>query len=456
VHFILAREIGSARATHLRVRAVGPAAGAPWSTGCERRAWGATRAPCVSDGGVADGGGLQDRIGDRRGGEWRRDCNGRWQQRRGRPRRPCWRRWLRILGETPAGRSDRSHGHRRSPVRRSHARRIARSVQRRDGAPAGVARRVVSVATSALGAGDRVTQALLLGQIDEDLSRGVATWMNGRSTRVMGPQVSYLRLAELQPVTTLAQGQALVARWRTMGPTIDSKDRQPAPGAGAGKVATRDEVQRTLQQLDTMLAAPDAAWVLGGPATVAHSDWPRAGAGWVRGRHRPGNHHGPAARPSGVYRDVIRNEILPRARDQAHVGLTNVPGGDDCLPAIDQVHTSLELRRPRSPLWSGRSGPHPRRDRARGRRRPRHPRLRRDPASAARRSGPAFFHARRESKNSARAAWPARPAAEPVFLRRSPRTSCVVKPISPYEEKDSTIAYYQPAAVDGTRPGRIT
>jgi len=238
-----------------------------------------------------------------------------------------------------------------------------------------------------------------------------------------------------------------------MGPTIDQKIANLRRALGAGKVATRDEVQRTLQQLDTMLAAPDAAWVLGGPATVAHSDWPRpAQDGFAADIDQAIT---TVLRPAfGRYRDVIRNEILPRARDQAHVGLTNVPGGDDCYRRLIKVHTSLELTPAEiHRFWSGRSGPHPRRDRARGRRRPRHPRLRRDPASAARRSGPAFFHARRDRRNSARRPGP-RGRREPVFLRRSPRTSCVVKPISPYEEKDSTIAYYQPAAVDGRGPGR--
>ena len=43
-------------------------------------------------------------------------------------------------------------------------------------------------------------------------------------------------------------------------------------------------------------------------------------------------------------------------------------------------------------------------------------------------------------------------AAEPRFLGRLPRTPCVVKRIEEFEEKDAPIAYYRPAAIDGSRP----
>ena len=41
----------------------------------------------------------------------------------------------------------------------------------------------------------------------------------------------------------------------------------------------------------------------------------------------------------------------------------------------------------------------------------------------------------------------------PQFLGRLPRTPCVVKRIEAFEEKDAPIAYYRPAAIDGSRPG---
>src|SRR5262249_23265772 len=64
----------------------------------------------------------------------------------------------------------------------------------------------------------------------------------------------------------------------------------------------------------------------------------------------------------------------------------------------------------------------------------------------------AFFRSRGDVETAARKALARAQAAEPRFLGRLPRTECVVKRIEPYEEKDAPIAYYRPAAIDGTRP----
>jgi uncharacterized protein (DUF885 family) len=64
-----------------------------------------------------------------------------------------------------------------------------------------------------------------------------------------------------------------------------------------------------------------------------------------------------------------------------------------------------------------------------------------------------MFKTRAEIEAAARAALARAKAAEPRFLGRLPRTPCVVKPIETFEERDSPIAYYRPAAIDGSRPG---
>ena len=64
----------------------------------------------------------------------------------------------------------------------------------------------------------------------------------------------------------------------------------------------------------------------------------------------------------------------------------------------------------------------------------------------------AFFKTRGEVETAARKALARAQAAEPRFLGRQPRTPCVVKRIEEFEEKDAPIAYYRPAAIDGSRP----
>ena len=72
-----------------------------------------------------------------------------------------------------------------------------------------------------LSAADRVTHAALLDfmAIELDLiEAGMDAWS---VDPLDGPQVAYLNVPSFQPVRTVAEGEALVARWREIGPWID-------------------------------------------------------------------------------------------------------------------------------------------------------------------------------------------------------------------------------------------
>jgi uncharacterized protein (DUF885 family) len=312
--------------------------------------------------------------------------------------------------------------------------------------------RVEAVPPAALPPGDRVTRSLLLGEIDADLARGACQLDDWSVDARDGFQVAFLRLPELQPVRTPAEGRAMVARWQKMGATIDQETANLRRGLGAGKVATRAEVERVLGQLDDLLAKPDAQWPLRAPAAAPHTDWPAgeqaAFAAGIDAAIAGG------ARPAfSRQRDALRAEILPRARDEAHSGISNVPDGAACYARLIKVHTSLDLpaeqihsigleelariraemeRVGREALGTG-SLPEIRK------------RLRSDPAL--------FFKTRDEIEAAARQTLARAVAAEPRFLGRLPRTPVEVRRIDTFEEKDAPIAYYRPAPIDGTRPG---
>ncbi len=312
--------------------------------------------------------------------------------------------------------------------------------------------RVAAVEAGALGAMDGVTRALLLERIDSDLALGACHIDQWSVDSRDGPQVGYLRLGELQSVASVAQGQAMVARWHAMGATIDQKIANLRAALGDGKVAARDDVTRTLAQLDALLAQPDGDWALRAPAKQAHAGWPVEGqAAFVAGID---DAIATVVRPAFVrYRDVIRREILPRARDQAHVGLLNVPDGAACYQRLIKVHTSLDL----SAEEIHRFGlAEVARIRAETERLGAEALGVRDFAAIQHglRDDPALhFASRAEIEATAREALARAAAAEPTFLGRRPRTPCAVKRIESFEERDSTIAFYQPAAADGSRPG---
>jgi uncharacterized protein (DUF885 family) len=309
-----------------------------------------------------------------------------------------------------------------------------------------------AIPAAALSPVDQTTRALLLGEIDSELAHLACALDDWAVDARDGLQVAFLRLPELQPVRTVAEGRKLVARWRAMGQTIDQETANLRRGLAAGKVTTRDEVTRVLGQLDDLLGKPDAAWPLHTPAAAPHPDWPRADAEALA-RDVEAAIAGSARPAFARQRDFLRGEVLPRARDDAHVGIGNIAGGGACYAHLIKVHTSLELsaeeihrigleelariqanmaRVGREALGVG-TLPEMRR------------RLESDRSL--------FFKSRDEIEAAARAALARAVAAEPRFLGRLPRTPVVVKRIEPYEEKDAPIAYYRPAAVDGTRPG---
>jgi uncharacterized protein (DUF885 family) len=312
--------------------------------------------------------------------------------------------------------------------------------------------RVSRVAPASLGGDDRITQALLIGEIDTDLTRAACRLDEWSVDPREGPQVNFLRLVELQTVKTVAEGKALVARWQKMGPTLDQMSANLRSALAAGKVATRAEVERVLRQLDELLAEDVGKWVLTGPARAAHSDWPAAErrsfqeevTAAVEGKIRPAFQR---------YRDVIRGEVLPLARDEKQVGLANVPGGDVCYRRLIKVHTSLTP----SPDEVHRFGlDEVARIRQEMQRLGREALGTDDFAEIQRRlreDRTLYFTTRDEIEAKASQVLARAAEAMPRFLGKLPRTPCVIKRIESYEEKDSPIAYYRPPAIGGTRPG---
>lgn len=307
---------------------------------------------------------------------------------------------------------------------------------------------------AALSPADRVTRALLAGEIDGDLAIAACHLEEWVVDPRDGPPVAYLDLAGLQPVKTAADRTTLLARWSAMSGALDQRIANLRRGLAGGKTSARSEVERVLRQLDELLAQPDDKWPLAAPAQrVADGTW----SAEERRRFQVDLEGVIASglRPAfGRYRDLLRDYVLGRARGDGDVGIGRLPGGDACYRALVKVHTSLtldpiavhqigldELRRIRGemetlgPAAVGSGTFAEIQTRLRGH----------DQAL--------FFRSREEIEEGARATLARATAAMPRFLGRLPRTPCVVKPIEPHEEKDSPIAYYRQPAIDGTRPG---
>ncbi len=119
--------------------------------------------------------------------------------------------------------------------------------------------------------------------------------------RDLGPAGSRSsRVPSYQPLREPADGRDMVARWRAIAPTLAEMEASVRRGLAEGRSPIRASVQRVVEQLDDVLARPDADGPLLAPlAQRPDSGWTDAELAGVRhpadGRGRPGGAagHGP-------------------------------------------------------------------------------------------------------------------------------------------------------------------
>jgi uncharacterized protein (DUF885 family) len=316
-----------------------------------------------------------------------------------------------------------------------------------------LAAREAALDDAALGAADRVTRSALREALRSDrahLRTGVDAWS---VDPLEGPQVEFENVEAYQPVASAADGAALVARWRAMGPYVDATIANLRRSLAEGRVAVRTPVLKSIAELDQAAATPDADLALLAPARVARPDWSAADLSAFR------------AEVAAAVRDVIRpafarlrtalhDEILPAARPDDRPGIVHVAGGADAYRDLIRYHTSLDLSA--DDLHATGMDEIARIDaefvtlgeRVLGTRGL-------DETLARLRDDPALHFATRDEIVAVAEASLARArAALPGTFGILPQAPCAVVPMGPHEEEHSTIAYYRQPAPDGSRPGQ--
>jgi uncharacterized protein (DUF885 family) len=313
--------------------------------------------------------------------------------------------------------------------------------------------RCKEVPESVLSDADRLTRTALLvdaGSLLDYYSCDLEDWT---VDPLQGLQVELMNVESYQPVRTISEGRAMVARWRGIGPFIVQHTVNLWGGASGGKVAVRAGVEKVIDELNDLLAKPDAQWALLRPLGVEHQNWTeeerrefREGlAGSVREFARPGFVR---------YFEFLKSEILPKARPQEKPGISHVPGGKEAYAKLIRVHTSLDLtpeeihgtglgevdkiNKEMEQLGEKVFGTKDRKEMLR--------RLRGDSSL--------YFSSRDEVAAKAEKALARANAAIAEWFGRLPRAPCEVVRMAEHEEKHSTIAYYRQPAADGSRPGR--
>ncbi|UCE02389.1 MAG: DUF885 domain-containing protein [Candidatus Latescibacterota bacterium] len=312
---------------------------------------------------------------------------------------------------------------------------------------------VEALSATSLAEEERVTRSMLLEVIDADLAVlecGFADWV---VDPLGGPQIRFLNIPSMQNVTTPEQARAMVKRWRAMGPYLDTHIANLGSGLARGRVATRDQTERVLEQLQETLAQDVGEWSLLAPLAQERSDWSASEREAFARDLRAAVVE--VVKPAYErYHLFLRDEVMPRARSQEQVGVGSIPEGEACYAAMIRRHTSLELspqeihdigqRETRRIMEEMRElgtvvlGTHDLKE----------------ILSRLRSDAKLYFGTRDEVEAKAREALGRAREAMPAFFGILPQAACVVVRMEPHEEKHSTIAYYRQPALDGSRPGR--
>jgi uncharacterized protein (DUF885 family) len=260
--------------------------------------------------------------------------------------------------------------------------------------------------------------------------------------QIQGPQTVLAQLTQFQPADTPERLEAFLSRLRGYGPYMDAHLDIMADGLRSGRTAARIVADRTIEQLQRVLAIPIEAAIVPAMAQVA----------------------GDADRER--VRDVVREVVYPADRRLLEAlqgpyyavtreipGLASAPDGATLYRHGIRRWTSLDLE-PEEVHQVGLDELASINDERR--------------AIAASEGFGNDLHAYRRKLSTdlenqaptpealvARAMEDIGRAAEvaPRVFGRLPRAACEVRPVEAFKEKDAPFAYYFPPTIDASRPG---
>jgi uncharacterized protein (DUF885 family) len=308
-----------------------------------------------------------------------------------------------------------------------------------------LAARVERIDVAGLSAGDRVTADVAAHVVDHarhELRAGYVEFAAGPMTSgaTIGSAASAL-LTHLPKLTldTPAHAAAYLQRCRGIPHHLLAAEARMRDGVAAGRAPAARLVAATIRQLDRYLAtAPDADPLMPERGAVALETTLRDEVRPALARHR----------------GVLAEQVAPHARPDARVGLCWLPGGEDIYRDAVRLHTTAPLT-PDDLHLLGLDLIDELADEYRelGRRVLATSDV--DEIFVQLRTAPALrFQSGDEIRGAAEAALARAQSAVGAWFGTLPRIPCEVRDIPAVEAPDSTLAYYQPPPVDGSRPGR--
>lgn len=265
-----------------------------------------------------------------------------------------------------------------------------------------------------------------------------------------GIQVVYQQLAGQIPITEPDHAEAAVEKWSKVGRMIDQAIGRLRQGVARDRTPPRIGAEKALAQIDTYLKSPiesDAFVNLTAPPAWNDDQvaaWRERLAEQVRAVVRPGFRR---------YRAAIADEVMPRARPPERSGVVWLSDGTEVYSRAIRRHTSLdrtaidihnagladiaELGIEYAELGQSVLGT----DKVASI----YERLRDD--EALRFADPG------DIVSAAQCAMDRATKAVPEWFGTLPKAPCVMAEMPPVGADDAPLAFYLPAAEDGSRPG---
>jgi uncharacterized protein (DUF885 family) len=315
--------------------------------------------------------------------------------------------------------------------------------------------RLAALDPASLDATDRVTCAMLRGELEADRALDACKLHEWNVDAGMGggPLGQLSHVVEHHVVKDARDAANVVARVGQGAQMIDDLIANLSRGLAHHRVAAGEKVRRVIDQLDRELVKPVASWSINTP-TWAVADGPDA---WPAERARLLGelraHVANDIQPALVrLRAFLHDRVLPQARGDQE-GLVGIPDAAACYRASILKYVGL----PRTPeeLHALGLAEIARTDQeiaALGKK----VLGTRDLAQTIdrlRTDRKLYFDTREELLAAARAALAKAKAAIPRFFSVLPKTDCVVAEIPAYAAPNSTIAYYSQPHYDGSKPG---
>jgi uncharacterized protein (DUF885 family) len=305
-----------------------------------------------------------------------------------------------------------------------------------------IAARADALDPSGLAADDAVTRAAVAHH-----ARQMVTEVDVRmveytiSDLFIGPAAELLSILPMIVLNNATEAGSYLNRLRAVPAFLEAVAQRHRAGVAAGRVPVAHLVRAAADHIDRYLAADEDV--------LARPTFDDAAFGDERAQVLT-----EVVRPAFArYRDMLRDEILAHGRDEEHVGLCWLPGGDEMYAGLARIHTTTD-RTPDELHQTGLDviarlaeeyaevG-----ERVFGTR---------DQAEIFRRmtSDPALrWHDGDELLDSARAAVSRAEAAVSGWFGRLASSQCKVEPVPEADAPGAPAAFYMWPSMDGRRPG---